>query len=62
MRTSVIMLASAVILVLGLGRFAQPAAADPVHDSGCQPGGLHEEYCFEAHGVLKEKETRSGET
>ena len=56
MRATVVLIATAVVFLLGLAGFAQPAAAkraEPFRSTGCStsPGGF--ETCYDFHGVVK---------
>jgi len=64
MRATVVMLVTAVVLLLGLAGFAQPAAAEPAEPyrlAGCTTSG-EQEFCFVQEGVTKVNQTPSGNT
>jgi hypothetical protein len=61
MRTTVVMFATAGVVLLGLAGFAQPAAAapaEPYRIAGCRPFSAEFEYCYESKGVFQENLTR----
>jgi len=64
MRVTVVMLVTAVVLLLGLAGFAQPAAAEsaePYRLAGCTTAE-EQEVCFVQEGVRQANETPSGNT
>ena len=61
--TIAIRFATAVVFLLGLMGFAQPAAAapaEPYRITGCQPFSVELEYCYESTGVIQENVSHSG--
>ena len=64
MRATLVMLATAGVLLVGLSGFAQPAAAEPAEPyraAGCTIFG-GDEVCIKSHGVVQVNETPSGNT